>query len=93
MSFCNWEKPMPNLTVRNIPDSVYATLQSDARRNRRSLNAEILAILADKAEMARRRARAAEAMKRLDILQAELARDYPNQPASADLIREDRDSR
>jgi len=84
---------MPNLTVRNIPKDLYAVLRQDAKRNRRSLNAEILAMLSDKAEMARRRARAAEAMKRLDVLQAQLACDYPNQPDSLDLIREDRDSR
>lgn len=84
---------MPNLTVRNIPTDVYGVLRRDAKRNRRSLNAEILAVLSDKAEMARRRASAAKAMKELDKLRVEISRKYPNQPDSADLIREDRDSR
>jgi plasmid stability protein len=84
---------VPNVMVRNIPKDAYAVLKQDAKRNHRSLNAEILAILRDKADMARRRARAAEAMKRLDVLQAQIARDYPNQPSSVELIREDRDSR
>lgn len=84
---------MRNLTVRRIPKDIYAVLRRDAKRHGRSLNAEILAMLADKADMARRRARAAEAMKRLDVLRAEIARKYPNQPDSTALIREDRDSR
>jgi hypothetical protein len=32
-------------------------------------------------------------MKRIDKIREEIARKYPNQPGSADLIREDRDSR
>jgi plasmid stability protein len=84
---------MPNLTVRGIPKGVYALLKRDAKRHGRSLNAEILETLNDKAEMARRRARASEAIKRLDVLRAEIAREFPHQPDSAALIREDRDSR
>lgn len=84
---------MPNLTVRNIPKSVYAALKQDAKRHHRSLNAEILAMLEDKAEMARRRASAARAMDEIDILREEIARKYPNQPDSVDLIREIREER
>ena len=40
---------MANLTVRNIPEKDYAELQQDAKQNRRSINAEILHLLADKA--------------------------------------------
>ncbi len=84
---------MPNLTVRKIPEKDYAELQQDARQNRRSVNAEILKLLADKAEMNRRRRHAAKVMKRIESIRDEIARKYPNQPDSADLIREDRDSR
>lgn len=84
---------MPNLTVRRIPKDTYAVLRRDAKRHGRSLNAEILAMLADKADMARRRASAAKALEELAKLREEIAREYPNQPDSADLIREDRDSR
>jgi plasmid stability protein len=84
---------MANLTVRNIPEKDYAELQQDAKQNRRSINAEILCLLADKAEMNRRRRHAAKAMKRIDRIREEIARKYPNQPDSVDLIREDRDSR
>ena len=84
---------MPNLTVRNIPKRDYAELQQDARQNRRSVNAEILKILADKAEINRRRRHAAKVMRRIDKIREEIARRYPDQPDSADLIREDRDTR
>jgi plasmid stability protein len=84
---------VPNVIVRNIPEDAYAVLKQDAKRNHRSLNAEILAMLRDKADIARRRKRAAAAMKRLDVLQAQIAREFPNQPSSVELIREDRDSR
>jgi plasmid stability protein len=84
---------MPNLTVRNIPKDVYAVLRQDAKRHGRSLNAEILAVLSDKADMARRRAEAAKVIPELRKMREEMARKYPNQPDSAELIREDRDSR
>lgn len=81
---------MPNLTVRNIPKEVYALLKKEAKRQNRSLNAEVLAILADKAEMARRRANAAKAMAEIDRIREEIAEKYPNQPDSVELLREDR---
>ena len=84
---------MANLMVRNIPEKDYAELQQDARQNRRSINAEILRLLADQAAMNRRRRHAAKVMKRIAKMREEIAREYPNQPDSVDLIREDRDSR
>jgi plasmid stability protein len=84
---------MPKLTVRGISKDVYSVLKRDAKQHGRSLNAEILAALNDKVETARRRARAAEALKRLGILQARISRNYPGQPDSVALIWEDRDSR
>jgi len=84
---------MPNLTVRNIPERTYRRLKAAARGRGRSLNAQILALFADQEDMAQRRASAARAMKKLDRLQKRIALKYPNQPDSADLIREDRDSR
>jgi len=84
---------MPNVMVRNIPERDYVELQKDAKQNRRSMNAEILSLLADKAAMNRRRRHAAKVMKSIRKMREEIARDFPNQPDSVDLIREDRDSR
>ncbi len=84
---------MPNLTVRKIPKDVYKRLKDSARRNHRSLNAEILAVLADEDGWARRRLQIAAVMPELDRVRRELAKKYPNAPDSVELIREDRDSR
>lgn len=84
---------MPNFTVRNIPKGIYKELRQSAEANGRSLNAEILASLKDKAEMGRRRREAARAMREIDRVREKIARTYPNQPDSVDLIRDDRDSR
>jgi plasmid stability protein len=48
---------MPNVMMRNIPERDHAELQQDAKQNRRSINAEIMSLLADKADMNRRRRR------------------------------------
>ncbi len=84
---------MPNLTVRKIPKDTYKRLKESARRNRRSLNAEILAVLSDEDGWKLRRLQIAAVMPELDKARAELARKYPNAPDSVGLIREDRDSR
>ena len=83
---------MPSITVRNIPEADYSVLRREARQHGRSLNAELLAMLADKKEMARRRAGAVRAMKRIDKLWKRIGKNCPIQPDSVDLIREDRDN-
>ena len=68
---------MANLTVRNIPEKDYAELQQDAKQNRRSINAEILRLLADKADMNQRRRRMARAIRKLDTLREDISKKYP----------------
>lgn len=87
------EVPMPNLTVRNIPTKLYRSLQRTAKRSGRSLNAEILALLADEDAWKRRRWHLAEAIPQLITTRKELAKKYPNLHESVASIREDRDSR
>jgi plasmid stability protein len=84
---------VPNLTVRNIPTKLYKSLQRVAKLNGRSLNAEILALLADEDAWNRRRWEVAEAIPELAHARAKLAKTYPNLPDSVSAIREDRDSR
>jgi len=84
---------MPNLTVRRIPKDIYRRLKESARRNQRSLNAEMLAVLADEDGWARRRLAIAQTLPKLRRLREEIARKYPGAPDSVTLIREDRDSR
>ena len=84
---------MPTTTVRNIPEGHYNLLRREARRQRTSVNSEILDAIRNKAEELKRRRRAARAMTRIDKLRAEIAREYPRQTDSVDLIREDRNGR
>ena len=84
---------MPNLTVRKIPKEVYRRLKATAKRNHRSLNAEILAVLADEDAWALRRLQIAAVLPELARAREEIAREFPNAPESLELIREDRDSR
>jgi plasmid stability protein len=45
---------MPNLAVRNVPEGVYKLLHDRARRHSRSLNQEMISILALEADLAKR---------------------------------------
>lgn len=80
---------MPALHIRNVPVEVVETLRQRAELNGRSLNAEVLRVLASSAERVRRET---PITKRLE----EIARRVnlpPDAPRPEDLIRQDRDSR
>ena len=79
--------------MRKIPKDIYRRLKATAKRNHRSLNAEILAVLADEEAWAIRRLQIAAVLPDLAKAREEIARKYPNAPESVELIREDRDSR
>lgn len=76
-----------NITVKNVPEPVYRVIKREAKRNRRSLNAEIIQTLeAEAAEAGRRR--------QLSDLRNELKRfaaALPPLDDSAPLIRRDRE--
>lgn len=40
---------MATLTIRNLPEDLHAMLKERARKNRRSLNQEVIAVLVDRA--------------------------------------------
>jgi uncharacterized protein (DUF1778 family) len=84
---------MPMITVRNIPEDQYDLLQREARRHRTSINSEILDAIRNKAEELKRRRRATRAMVKIDKLRAEIAREFPRQTDSVELIRESRNDR
>ena len=78
---------MANALVRDLDDQVYERLKARAVGNNRSLEAELREILvaaSKQASMAKARARAAEIRQRLS------GRSHSD---SAELIREDRDTR
>jgi len=84
---------MANVTIRNIPEETYKRLQARAEERGRSLNAEVLMILADEDHWDIRRRQISRVLPSLRRLRDKVSRDYPKAPDSVDLIRADRDSR
>lgn len=78
MAKCSQNASMANLTIRNLPDEVHARLKEQAKRNRRSLNQEVIAELAaalpesadDRAAVARERW--ARANEKIDAMRAKM---------------------
>lgn len=84
---------MPDVLVRRIPKDVYKRLKEIARRNHRSLNAEIVATLNDEDGWTRRRLQMAAVLPEIDRIRENIAKSRGILSDSTELIREDRDSR
>ena len=80
---------MPAVHIRDVDEDVLATLRELARENSRSLNAELVAILEERAARHRQRG---EITRRLAEIAARITLP-PDAPKPEDLIRADRDSR
>jgi hypothetical protein len=80
---------MPAVHIRDVDEAVLATLREAARENNRSLNAELVATLEERAARHRQRG---EVTRRLAEI-ADRLRLPPDAPKPEDLIRADRDSR
>jgi len=76
-----------NITVKNIPDSVYRVIKQEAKRKRRSLNSEIIDALEAEANEVERRKQLRNLRKDLDWFAASLK----PMDDSAPLIRADRE--
>ena len=76
-----------NITLKNVPDSVYRTIKREAKTKGRSLNAQIIQTLAAEAAEAERRRRLANARKEFDRFAASL----PPMDDSTPLIRAERE--
>ena len=75
-----------NITVKNIPDPVYRAIKQEAKRMKRSMNAEIIQALENEASEAANRQQLTNLRKKLD----RFASSLPALSNSAPLIREDR---
>ena len=80
---------MPAVHIRDVDEDVLATLRELARENSRSLNAELVAILEERAGRHRQRG---EITRRLAEIAARINLP-PDAPKPEDFIRADRDSR
>ncbi len=78
---------MANLTIRNIDDGVVEQLKAQAKRNHRSLEAEVRTRLENSLSPSNRMM---ELRELADRIAAMTPRDIP-QTDSVELIREDRD--
>src|SRR5260370_37668016 len=76
-----------NITLKNVPDSVYRVIKQEAKRKRRSLNSEIIQALETEAAEAERRRQLGKFRKELD----NFAASVPPVEDRAPLIREDRE--
>jgi len=63
---------MATLTIRNLPENVHAQLKERARRNRRSLNQEVIAELSAVPDSKDDAARLAESRERMRRVTAEI---------------------
>jgi plasmid stability protein len=63
---------MATLTIRNLPENVHALLKERARRNRRSLNQEVIAELSAVPDSKDDAARLAESRERMRRVTAEI---------------------
>ena len=80
---------MATLYVRDVPEKLYKRLRARARRNGRSLNAEVLELI-DEAVL--RELSSEEITDRLAELAAEIDLP-PDAPKPEDIIRQERDRR
>jgi hypothetical protein len=76
-----------NITVKNVPESIYKVMKREAKENKRSLNSEIILALEAEAGEPERRRQLGKLRKELDRFAASL----PPLDSSAPLIRADRD--
>lgn len=80
---------MANLNVRNVPDRLYRRIRKLAEQDRRSLTAEVIAILSDGVERRERLREGASKLQRIREHSSTL--DLPeNWGDSTELLREDR---
>ena len=76
-----------NLSIKDVPEDIYEEVKRAAAEQGRSLNAQIVQILAAGAAEASRRRRMRESRKKLERFVASL----PKMSGSERLIRKDRD--
>lgn len=85
---CAWNIHMATLTVRNIDDKQLAGLAEEAKRNGRSVAAEVREMIAERDRLRRRKELFAEMHEFIKRNPLKL----PEGMTSLDLLREERDS-
>jgi plasmid stability protein len=81
---------MPTLYVENVPDDLYQALRDRAREHRKSISAEVLALLEENIPTSEELARRKEFLQRARRMRARPSPAPGRFPTSEDLQREDR---
>ena len=82
---------MPTLYVENVPDDLYRALRKRARENRKSIAAEVIALLEHNIPTAEELRRRREFYARMGELRARQPESSGPFPTAEQMIREDRD--
>jgi plasmid stability protein len=82
---------MATLYVENVPDDLYEALRAQARRENRSIAAEVLAMLKDHVPTEQELARRRDLLERLEKFRATPVPKGVAYQSAEDMIREDRD--
>jgi len=82
---------MATLYVENVPDDLYEALRKRAKSQRRSVAAEVRALLAESIPTEKELKKRHEFMMKLDRLRFTADRADGAFPTSEEMIREDRD--
>jgi plasmid stability protein len=82
---------MATLYVENVPDDLYEALRAQARRENRSIAAEVLAMLKDHVPTEQELARRRDLLERLEKFRATTVPTGVAYQSAEDMIREDRD--
>jgi plasmid stability protein len=82
---------MATLYVENIPDDLYEALRSRAKARRRSIAAEVLALLEENVPTARELRSRHEWVRKLARLRKQHTRSGRAFPSAEEMIREDRE--
>lgn len=81
---------MATLYVRNVPDDLYEALRKRARQNRRSITAEVLAVLEQNIPTSRELRARREVFRRLRHLRSIPSPSAGPFPSTEEMVREDR---
>jgi plasmid stability protein len=81
---------MATLYVENVPEELYEALRARARSRRRSIAAEIVALLEETIPTARELKARREFVRRLERMRARPARNRGRLPSTEEMQREDR---
>jgi plasmid stability protein len=84
---------MATLYVENVPEDLYEAVRKRAKSERRSVAAEIIALLERTYPTARELKRRREWVEKLRKLNATIRPISTDGPTSTEMIREDRESR